>query len=228
MASLRDRIAAVLQLKKEFQPTETSSVGSAAPAAQQLARASRPAAWLQQPDPTLIGKAQSHEWLLPCVFAALLVLGGLTATRGWQQIAHAKISAAWPYARGVIVSSEVESYASSEGMRWRPAITYMYRVGKREVVGTQLRLVEAVSAFDEADARAYAERYRLHGEVLVYYNPDRVNESVLDLSAPRSAYLSVYLGLSLAVVSAILLLMSLRAGGRREHALSSNELAQSH
>jgi hypothetical protein len=228
MASLRDRIAAVLQLKKEFQPPESSSVGSTAPAAQQLARASRPAVWLQQPDPTSIGIKPSHEWLLPCVFAALLVLGGLTATRGWQQIDRAKVSAAWPYARGVIISSEVESYASSEGMRWRPAITYLYRVGKREVVGTQLRLVESVSAFDEADARAYAERYRLHGEVLVYYNPERVNEAVLDLSAPPSAYLSVNLGLSLAVASAILLIMSLRSGGRRERTLSSSELAQLH
>jgi hypothetical protein len=228
MASLRDRIAAALQLKKEFQPSETSSVGSTAPAAQQLARAAHPAAWLRQPDPTLIGIKQSHEWLLPCVFVALFVLGALTATRGWQQIERAKVSAAWPYARGVIVSSEVESYASSEGMRWRPAITYVYRVGKREVLGTQLRLVESVSAFDEADARAYAERYRLHGEVLVYYNPDRVNEAVLDLSAPPSAYLSVNLGLSLAFASAILLIMSLRAGGREERPLSSSELAQSH
>jgi hypothetical protein len=228
MASLRDRIAAVLQLKKGFQASETSSVGSTAPAAQQLVRAARPDLWIQQSNSTPIGIKQSHEWLLPCVFVALFVLAGLTATRGWQQIERAKVSAAWPYTRGVIVSSEVESYASSEGMRWRPAITYLYRVGKRELLGTQLRLVESVSAFDEADARAYAERYRLHGEVLVYYNPDRVNEAVLDLSAPPSAYLSVNLGLSLALTSAILLIMSLRTGGRKESPLPSSELAQSH
>ena len=56
---------------------------------------------------------------------------------------------------------------------------------------------------------------------LVYYNPERVTESVLDQSAPPSAYLSINLGLALATASAALLMMSLRANSRAPRARPS-------
>jgi hypothetical protein len=205
---LRERTSAVLQLRRAFQSAENSgtSCGDRAGSTQ--------AGWLHQPDPSFIGNEQAHQWLLPWIFGALFIIGVVSAARGWQQVQHAAASASWPYTRGIIVSSEVEAYSSSEGVRWRPIITYAYRVGKREIVGTRANLVDPVSAFDEADAREYAERYRLHGEVLVYYNPQRINESVLDQSAPHTAYLSINLGLALATASAALLMLSARSGRR--------------
>ena|SRR5215207_4515843 len=205
---LRERTAAVLQFKKDFQsPEGAGSVGTSPLEQSSPAHAS----WLRQPDGRLIGNEQAHQWLLPWVFGALFIIGVVTAVRGWQQVQHAAASASWPYTRGVIVSSELEAFSSSEGVRWRPVITYAYRVGKRDVVGTRVNLVDPVSGFDEADAREYAERYRLHGDVLVYYNPERVNESVLDQSAPHTAYLSINLGLALASVCAALLMLSVRS-----------------
>ena len=226
MAGLRDRTTAVLQLKKTFQ---TSGVAGSdgTPQAERGAVGLQGPAWLRQPDPALLGKEQAHQWLLPYMFAALFVIGVVTATRGWQQVERAAVSAAWPFTRGVIVSSEVESYSSSEGVRWRPVVRYVYRVGKREMLGTHVSLVEPISAFDEGDARAYAERYRLHGEVLVYYNPERVTESVLDQRAPPSAYLTINLGLALATAAAALLIGSLRAKARPQRALPATEVAQS-
>jgi len=215
MAWLRERAAAVLQLEKTFQLPGVA--GNRGPVRAQPG--TRVRTWLRQPDPALLGKEQAHQWLLPCVFAALFVIGVVTATRGWQQVERAAASAAWPFTRGVIVSSEVEAYSSSEGVRWRPMVRYLYRAGKRDVLGSHVSLVEPVSAFDEADARGYAERYRLHGEVLVYYNPERVTESALDQSAPPSAYLTIHLGLALATASAAFLIMSLRASGRPRRAL---------
>jgi len=205
---LRERTAAVLQLKKDFQSPESAGSAGTSPLAQ-----SSPthASWLRQPDAGFIGNEQTHQWLLPWVFGALFIIGVVTAVRGWQQVQHAAASASWPYTRGVIVSSEVEAYWSSEGVRWRPVITYAYRVGKREVVGTRVNLVDPVSAFDEGDAREYAERYRLHGDVLVYYNPERVNESVREQVAPHTAYLSINLGLALATACAALLMLSVRS-----------------
>jgi hypothetical protein len=168
-----------------------------------------------QPDRMLVGKEQAHQWLLPWVFGALFLIGVLTAARGWQQVEYAAASGSWPYTRGVIVSSEVESFSSSQGVRWRPVVTYLYRVGKHERLGTRVSLVDPVSGFDEDDARAFAERYRLHGDVLVYYNPDHLTESVLDQSAPRSAYLAINLGLALATAAGTCLLLSLRSGKRK-------------
>jgi Protein of unknown function (DUF3592) len=208
---LRQRTGAVLQLRKDFQSSE--SAGHSATSSLEQATTAH-ASWLRQPDPGLIGNEQTHQWLLPWVFGALFIIGVVTAARGWQQVQHAAASASWPYTRGVIVSSEVEAYSSSEGVRWRPIITYAYRVGKREVLGRRVNLVDPVSAFDEADAREYAERYRLHGDVLVYYNPERVNESVLDQSPPHTAYLSINLGLALATASAALLMLTVRSARR--------------
>jgi hypothetical protein len=211
-----------LQDRTDVAELEASGRGRAAATASDAAtRLPRPAqtlAW--QPDHTLVGQEQAHQWLLPWVFGALFLIGVLTAARGWQQVEHAAASGSWPYTRGVIVSSEVESFSGSQGVRWRPVISYMYRVGKHEVLGTRVSLVDPVSGFDEADAREFAQRYRLHGDVLVYYNPENVNESVLDQSAPRSAYLTINLGLALATAAAACLLLSLRSTKRapRAHA----------
>ena len=187
----------------------------------------RAALRLPRPDLRLVGSEDVHQWLLPGVFAALFLIGILTAARGWQQVERAAHSASWPYTRGLIVSSEVQAYSSSEGARWRPVVTYLYRVGKRQLMGTRVRLVEPVSAFNETEAREYAERYRLHGEVLVYYNPERISESVLDHSAPASAYLTIDLGLALATASAALIILSLRSRSTGRRRLHGSELPQS-
>lgn len=213
MPSLRERSAAALQIEEERQSSAAPDADNTALSAQHPSkRPQHGSTW--QPDPTLLGKEQAHQWLLPWVFGALFVIGVVTAARGWQQVEHAAVSASWPYTRGVIVSSEVESYSSSEGVRWRPVVRYLYRVGKREVFGARVSLVDPLSGFDEADARAFAERYRLHGDVLVFYNPERVTESVLDQSAPRSAYITINLGLALATASAASLMLSLRSSRR--------------
>jgi len=209
MASLQDRMNAAVQSK---QPEQLDSERTAQRADRFAATRSSAPGW--HPDPALLGREQAHQWLLPWMFGALFIIGVLTAARGWQQVEHAAVSASWPYTRGIIVSSEVESYSSSEGVRWRPVMTYLYRVGKREVLGTRVSLVGPLSGFDEADARAFAERYRLHGDVLVYYNPERVTESVLDQSAPRSAYLTINLGLALATAAAACLMVTMRSNKR--------------
>src|SRR6476646_5461561 len=80
---LRERTAAVLQLKKDFQSPESAGSAGTSPLAQ-----SSPthASWLRQPDAGFIGNEQTHQWLLPWVFGALFIIGVVTAVRGWQQV----------------------------------------------------------------------------------------------------------------------------------------------
>lgn len=205
MSGLSQRTSAVLQLKKEFQPAD--AVSTAASEAAKPQRVKRPL----QP---LIGQEHAHSWLLPWIFGALFVIGVVTAGRGWQQVEHAAVTSAWPFTRGVVISSEMQTFSGSEGMRYRPVVTYLYRVGKQEMLGSRIGLLDPMSGYGEEEARGFSERYRLHGEVLVYYNPDHVNESVLELSAPRSAYLMINLGLALATASAALVIITLRASLR--------------
>lgn len=205
------RAAGLLPLRRFFQAAESATdtnPGRAGPPQEPSVTA--PLAWLPRPDPALLGKEEPHQLLLPCLFATLFLMGVVTASRGWDQISRARASAAWPYARGLILSSEVRAMASSEGMRWRPIITYSYQVGRREVIGSRLSREEPVYGYERAVAGAYVRRYPQGAMVLVYYNPESIGESVLEQSAPRSAYLGLYLGMMLATVGLLLLLLPRR------------------
>src|SRR5262249_43550395 len=129
MTRSRDGTVAAPQLKKDFQASDQPRASSASPTGRGMHDA-RAALRLPRPDLRLVGSEDVHQWLLPGVFAALFLIGILTAARGWQQVERAAHSASWPYTRGLIVSSEVQAYSSSEGARWRPVVTYLYRVGK--------------------------------------------------------------------------------------------------
>ena len=205
------RAAELLPLRRWFQAAEPATDTNALDAdSPQAPSAISPLAWLPRPDPALLGKEEPHQLLLPCLFATLFLVGVVTASRGWDQISRARASAAWPYARGLILSSEVRALADNEGMRWRPIITYSYQAGRREVIGSRLSREEPVYGYEKAVARAYVTRYPQGAVVLVYYNPDNIGESVLEQSAPRSAYLGLYLGLMLATVGLLLLLLPRR------------------
>jgi hypothetical protein len=94
-------------------------------------------------------------------------------------------------------------------------ITYRYVATGREVTGTRISLQESATAYSEAAARRYVERYRLQTPVKVYYNPDSVSEAVLEQSVPRAAYLSLGLGVLFALPGSGLVLILGMAFGRR-------------
>ena len=204
MSGLLDRLVAILQLRKSFQAAGPAAIDPPADPAQ--TSKFEPAQWLPRPDPALVGREETHRSLLPYLVASLCVIGTVTAARSWEQIQHARTTASWPYTRGMIISSEVERVANSETVRWRAAIRYVYRVGRREIIGSRLSLEEPVSGVDEATAQHYVEKYRLRTPVLVYYNPERVGDAVLEQTAPRSAYLGLYLGTFLVALGGGLLL----------------------
>jgi len=200
------RAAELLPLRRFFQAAE-SATDTLDSSPRQQSSAVSPLSWLPRPDPALLGKEEPHQLLLPCLFATVFLVGVVTASRSWDQISRARASAAWPYARAVILSSEVRALADTEGMRWRPVITYSYQVGRREVIGSRLSREEPVYGYPQAVARAYVARYPQGAIVLVYFNPEDIGESVLEQSAPRSAYLGLYLGLILATTGLLLLLL---------------------
>jgi hypothetical protein len=167
-------------------------------------------AWLARfprPDPSLVGKEELHQVLLPCLFTALFLIGFMTAGRSWEQMHRARTTAAWPYTRAIILSSEVQPLVSSAGVRWQPVIRYSYQAGKREIVGTRLSREEPVYGYDERQARRYVDRYPQGAAVIAYYNPDHISDSVLEQTAPRSAYLGLYLGVFVATVGLLLLVL---------------------
>jgi len=200
------RASGLLPLRRLFRAADPAAAGIKST----VANADRSLPWLARlprPDPALLGKEELHQFLIPCLFAALFLVGLATAGRSWEQILRARTSAAWPYTRAIVISSEVQRLVNSEGVRWHPAIRYAYQAGKREIIGSRLSREEPVNGYDEALAQRYVERYPQGAVVVAYYDPDRISDSVLEQSAPRSAYLGLYLGVTLAAVALLSLLL---------------------
>jgi hypothetical protein len=81
------------------------------------------------------------------------------------------------------------------------------------VTSTRLSLQEPASGYDEKAARKYAAKYRLQMPVTVYYNPRLFTEAVLEQSVPRSAYISMGLGVLFALPgSGLVLILGMTLG----------------
>jgi len=210
------RASGLFPLRRFFQAAEPAAASARTGAARAEEEPSA-GAWLARlprPDPALVGKEELHQLLLPCLFTALFLVGFVTAGRSWEQIHRARASGAWPYTRAIILSSEVQPLASSEGVRWRPVIRYSYQVRNREIVGTRLSREEPVYGYDEALARRYVDRYPQGALVIAYYDPDHISDSVLEQSAPRSAYLGLYLGAMVTTVALLMLVLPRRSASQ--------------
>lgn len=174
--------------------------------------------WLPRPD--AIFQERPQHWLVPGLCAAFILIGLVLMLNGWDRIRQARASANWPTVRGLIVGAEVDPVHTSEGWRWRPTITYRYVAHAREVTSTRISLQEPATGYDERTARRYAARYRLGRPVTVFYNPDRFTESVLEQSVPRSAYISMGLGVLFALPgSGLVLIIGMTVGRRRLQSL---------
>jgi hypothetical protein len=174
--------------------------------------------WIPQPE--VFFQERPQRLLVPGLCGAFILIGLVLMLNGWDRIRQARASAAWPTTRGVIVGAEVDPVHTSEGRRWRPVITYKYVARGRELTSTRISLQEPATGYDERSARRYAAKYRLGRSVTVFYNPERFTESVLEQSVPRSAYLSMGLGILLALPgSGLVLILGMTLGRRRLQSL---------
>jgi hypothetical protein len=176
------------------------------------------AAWM--PRPEVFFQERPQRLLVPGLCAAFILIGLVLMLNGWDRIRQARASALWPTVRGVIVGAEVDPVHTSEGQRWRPIITYKYVARGRELTSTRISLQEPATDYDERSARRYVAKYRLGRSVTVFYNPDRFTESVLEQSVPRSAYISMGLGMLFALPgSGLVLIIGMTLGRRRLESL---------
>jgi Protein of unknown function (DUF3592) len=123
------------------------------------------------------------ELLLPGIFMVVALV--LIFTAAYQRV---KVAAArrWPVAEGIVLESRVDRYrAGRGGWRYRPVITYQYRVGERVYTNNLLAFgAHALSeGGDAAQQRAHVTvaRYPVGGQTAVHYNPRCPSRSVLEV-----------------------------------------------
>lgn len=122
-----------------------------------------------------------------------LLWAGAFAFAHFRAVNKAKAAESWPSAMGRIVSCEVveEESTDREGFTttwYNPVVVYSYMAAGRALEGRRLRFGNPRSG-SRKKAEAALAPYRLGGTAAVRYNPDRVEECVLETKKPAPIYL---------------------------------------
>lgn len=113
-------------------------------------------------------------------FSALLVdgilLGIIFFTR--RKVAEA---GTWPSTLGTVTSSTVERRSSGDGYSYYPVVHYTYQAIGQSYQGNRIMPGPQVGG---SGAQNIVARYPAGAQVMVYYDPNKPSESVLERSLP--------------------------------------------
>ncbi|MGE5251014.1 MAG: DUF3592 domain-containing protein [Bacteroidota bacterium] len=125
--------------------------------------------------------------LFLAVINAVLLITLLSMRRKMSQVSG------WPSTRGVVMTSALESRASTEGGYLNyPVVRYSYQVGAQAFQGTRIALGPEVGG---PGARHVIERYPAGSPVDVYYNPSDPADALLEKSVPAQRWMWIILGI---------------------------------
>ena len=113
-------------------------------------------------------------------FSALLVDGILLGIIFFTQRKVAQAST-WPSTLGTVTASTVERRSSGDGYSDYPVVRYSYQVIGRSYQGNRIMPGPEVGG---SGAQKVVARYPAGAQVMVYYDPDKPSESVLERNLP--------------------------------------------
>ena len=137
----------------------------------------------------MLNIATLHRWDIP-VIAGMILLGLASILLGywlrWKRAKASRIAAGWPSADGVILTAHVEHERNSDGPDdYVARVRYSYSVGLQRQEGDCIRAGGTTVYRNESAAHGAIAPYRPGERVLVRYDPQRPNRSVLEVaSAP--------------------------------------------
>ncbi len=136
-------------------------------------------------------------WSTILIPLLLAIGGGVMLYLGWRNRQQAEASQSWFPASGAVNSATLKKHYRKGGVDYEPKVEYSYTImgtpyeGKRLCFGT-LRL-------NQKKAWEKLGLYPKNGKVIVYYNPDKPTESVLEREAPGVVGMMVGGGLMLLI-----------------------------
>lgn len=141
---------------------------------------------------------------------AVIFVGAMLIVQALDQYNRAQTMAAWPTTLGRVIQVGIEPVPDDGELRWRPTVRYTYDVRGQTVISNGVSLAASRDSYSEAQARSVVAPYPPNTTVVVFYNPDRITEAVLDHSLPRFVWLSLFFGLVLASAGGARLLLAYR------------------
>lgn len=96
----------------------------------------------------------------------------------YQHIRYSHKEENWPSVEGVVVSSVVNKQLNNLTYHYKPFIKYTYVVGNEQYDGTYYQAISN-GYLDEESALKIIKPYPEGTKVIVHYNPNNPDESVL-------------------------------------------------
>jgi hypothetical protein len=97
----------------------------------------------------------------------------------------------WPQAEGVVISSQYEEFEGKIDMTYfssyKATLSYQYSVDGVNYISDRPRLIRPfIMFYNENDAIQFVHQYAPEKRVVVFYNPEKPEEAVLDRSIDTS------------------------------------------
>lgn len=143
------------------------------------------------------------------LIAGILILGGAALILAWWNVKQrARAARAWPTTQGMILKSDLITHVIwINGIRsttYKPVVEYRYTVMGRPFTGS--RIAFGSYSYDIKKGKGFVEKFAVGTPVTVYYNPEKLEESLLEPTYAGSAafltagILLIIFGLFLVVV----------------------------
>ncbi|MCC7547733.1 MAG: DUF3592 domain-containing protein [Burkholderiales bacterium] len=166
--------------------------------------------WIFRPSNGLLRVRRNEDLVSFVLCLTVIFIGSMLLWQAFEEYSRAKLMTRWPTSLGRVIESHLEPVAEGGDTRWRPMVRYMYDVKGQTVISAGISPATARDAYGESDAREMVVAYPPNTSVVVFYNPERITDSVLDHALPRFAWLSLFAGLGLVSAGAARLLVSHR------------------
>jgi hypothetical protein len=130
--------------------------------------------------------------------------------RGVRDFRFAMEASRWPSVLAIVSASEVERDSDSEGVSYRPCVSYSYEIEGRSYQGSTLFPgFENAYAFARS-AKGIAEKYAVGSKVYVAVDPRNPARSILDPNRRRHIHVHLASCSLLVMIGLMLLVWYLR------------------
>ena len=145
------------------------------------------------------------SWFTPnhIILLVLVGLGLLMFMIYFRNLARVRASAGWPAVQGTVTESWIEEDTSTDSdgtvtSRYAPKVSYRYAVMGMEYQGNRIDFGPGKSG-NRTNAEKVLARYPKGGAALVYYNPEKPTEAVLERSLSKGLLVSGAVFLAVAI-----------------------------
>jgi hypothetical protein len=135
------------------------------------------------------------------IFALLAVIGGVGAFLSGRDLLRGRSSTSWPTTQGEVVYSSIEQHMDSDSdggtsVTYKAKVVYNYQVGGQALVGDRRRFLET-SSNNARRAQEAINRYPVGAQVMVYFDPNNPQVSVLEPGAGVGGLIALVITLGL-------------------------------